>query len=95
MKHAGEATLNLIEPVLRELRELEGVRERKPGIFYRKSQALLHFHEDPAGIFADVRTSSEWLRLPVNTASERRHLVRVVQEIANTPSPGAGSTRRR
>src|SRR5580693_611411 len=81
MKHASEAALDSIQPVLLELRQLEGVRERKPGLFYRKSSAFIHFHEDPAGIFADVSTGREWLRWPVNTASERRHLVGLVKEM--------------
>ena len=84
MKHAGEAALNSIEPMLIELRQLEGVRERKPGIFYRKASAFIHFHEDPAGLFADVRGEREWVRLPVNTFSERRELIRVVGEILGT-----------
>jgi hypothetical protein len=84
MKHASEAALDSIQPVLFELRQLEGMRERRPGIFYRKSSAFIHFHEDPAGIFADVSRDREWLRLPVNTASERRHFVRLVKELLET-----------
>jgi hypothetical protein len=80
MKHASEAALDSIQPVLLELRQLEGIREKKPGLFYRKSSAFIHFHEDPAGIFADVSRDREWLRLPVNTASERRQFVRLVKE---------------
>jgi hypothetical protein len=84
MKHAGETALATIEPMLDEIRGLEGVRERKPGIFYSKSGAFVHFHEDPAGIFADVRRGREWLRLPVNTGGERRELVRLVREIVGS-----------
>jgi hypothetical protein len=84
MKHAGEAALDSIEPLLTELRRLEGIRERKPGVFYKKSSAFIHFHEDPAGIFADVRREREWLRLPVNTPSERRQLVRLVRKISTS-----------
>jgi hypothetical protein len=82
VKHAGEATLDSIEPLLTELRRVEGVRERKPGVFYKKSSAFIHFHEDPAGIFADVRREREWLRFQVNTPSERRQLVRLVRKIS-------------
>jgi hypothetical protein len=86
MKHASAAALNSIQPVLLELRQLEGIRERNPGIFYRKSSAFIHFHEDPAGIFADVSREGEWLRLPVNTASERRQFVRLVKEMLTAGS---------
>ena len=37
---------------------MESLNEKKPGIFYRKSRAFLHFHEDPIGLFADVRDQS-------------------------------------
>jgi hypothetical protein len=80
MKHAGDEALSKIEPLLRSLRRLEGVRERKKGVFYRKSKAFLHFHEDPAGIFADVRSGRDWVRFPVNTAAECREILRSVQE---------------
>lgn len=82
MKHPGEAALIAIEPMLGELRKLEGIQERKRGVFYRKSSAFIHFHEDPAGLFADLRKpDGEWLRMPVNTAAERRRLVREAREI--------------
>jgi hypothetical protein len=82
MKHAGDVALDTIEPMLSELRRLEGIRERKRGVFYRRSSAFIHFHEDPAGMFADVRRGDgEWLRLPVNTSSERRRLVRLAKDL--------------
>jgi hypothetical protein len=84
VKHAGEAALDAIEPMLKELRQLEGIRERKPGVFYKKSSAFIHFHEDPAGIFVDVRREREWLRLPVNTPSERRQLVRLARQMSTS-----------
>jgi len=85
MKHAGEAALDQVESVLAELRQLEHLRERKRGVFYRKSTALIHFHEDPAGIFADLRSAREWVRLPVNSASEHRRLLRLVRETLAIP----------
>jgi hypothetical protein len=79
MKHAGTATLEALEPLLSEIRSVPSLTERKRGIFYCKSQAFLHFHEDPAGIFADVRGGSGWLRLPANSAAERRDLLRRIR----------------
>lgn len=57
MKHAGEATLDALEPLLGELRLLPRLKEKKRGTFYVGSKAFLHFHEDPAGPFADLKTS--------------------------------------
>jgi hypothetical protein len=82
MKHAGAATLDALEPLLSEIRSVPSLTERKRGIFYRKSQAFLHFHEDPAGIFADLRGGSGWLRLPANSAAERRELLRRIRVLA-------------
>ncbi len=79
MKHAGATALATIEPLLMELRKLDGLVEKSPGVFYRKSVAFLHFHEDPAGMFADVRGDGEWQRLPVNTAAERRRLLGIAE----------------
>jgi hypothetical protein len=86
MKHAGDAALDSIEPLLSELRQFPGIRERKRGVFYRKSEAFIHFHEDPAGIFADVRREREWSRLPVHTRGGREAVLRVVREALKQPS---------
>ncbi|WP_312164062.1 hypothetical protein [Phenylobacterium sp.] len=58
MKHAGEHALDQLEPLLGELRALPGMVEKKRGVFYRRSKAFLHFHEDPKGLFADLRDAA-------------------------------------
>jgi hypothetical protein len=55
MKHAGSDALDQLEPLLARVRALPGLVEKKRGTFYRKSRAFLHFHEDPKGMFADIR----------------------------------------
>jgi hypothetical protein len=55
VKHAGPAALARLSGLLAVLRDIGDLNEKRPGIFYRKSRAFLHFHEDPAGLFADVR----------------------------------------
>lgn len=59
MKHAGEAALDQLEPLLARVRALPGLIEKKRGVFYRKSRAFLHFHEDPKGLFGDVRAADD------------------------------------
>ncbi len=49
-------------------------------MFYRKSRAFLHLHEDPQGFFADVRLGDEWERLPVNTSAEQKALLAQIDE---------------
>jgi hypothetical protein len=76
MKHAGPATLMTLETPLEKLRVLPGLVEKKPGIFYLKSKACLHFHEDAAGIFADVRLArDDFERFAVNTRQEQEALL--------------------
>jgi len=64
MKHAGPAALDQREPLLALLRDLPELREKSRGTFYRGSRAFLHFHEDPAGLFADVRIDAEFETSP-------------------------------
>lgn len=49
MRHATAETIKELEPLLDRLRSLPGLVEKKPGIFYRRSKAFLHFHEDLRG----------------------------------------------
>lgn len=80
MKHAGPETLELIEPFLAELRGVPALREKKPGTFYRGSRSFLHFHEDPAGIFVDVRLDESFERVEVTTEQQQRELLGVIRE---------------
>jgi hypothetical protein len=80
VRHATPAALDRLEALLRELRGCEGLREKKRGTFYRGSSAFLHFHEDPAGLFADVKLAgAEFTRLRATTAAEQRALLGAVR----------------
>ena len=70
MKHATETALLQLSTLLIELRK-RSMREKKLGIFYVKSQSFLHFHEDPEGLFADLRAGDDFDRYPVNTKAEQ------------------------
>lgn len=72
MKHAGQNALDQLEPLLTQVRTLSGLKEKKRGIFYRKSKAFLHFHEDPVGLFADVRLTDEFERHEVTGAKQQK-----------------------
>jgi len=81
VKHAGESALDQLEPLLIELRSVEGLVEKKRGIFYRKSAAFLHFHEDPSGLHADVRLGEDFDRYRVETGSERSTLLKLIRSL--------------
>lgn len=74
MKHAGPSAL---ADLIGEIRKRDGLKEPKPGTFYRKGKAWLHFHEDGAGLFADVRAAAGWERVRVTEADERAHVLGV------------------
>jgi len=78
MKHAKAPALDRLEPLLAKLRRIEGLKEKSRGVFYFKSKAALHFHEDPAGLFADFRRTGDWRRFSVNTKSEREAFLQAV-----------------
>ena len=75
MKHAGQVALDALEDLLDRIRKVPGLKEKQRGIFYRKSSAFLHFHEDPAGLFADLRGADDFERFAVNTRAERQALL--------------------
>ena len=81
MKHAGPDALAMLQPLLKDLRALPGLSERSPGVFYRRSKAFLHFHEDDAGSFADFRFADrgDFERVRVSTAAERKRFLALVR----------------
>jgi hypothetical protein len=86
MKHAGAGALEALNDLLTSLRARAVLVERRPGIFYLRGKAFLHFHEDRAGLFADLRDRSDWRRFPVNHPDERANLLAVVDRTLETGS---------
>lgn len=81
MKHASQKTLESLDNVLRQLRAHRALVERTPGSFYFKSKAFLHFHEDPTGLFADVKLDgTTFERMCINTRSEQDRFVETVKK---------------
>jgi hypothetical protein len=78
MKHAGPDTLDRLEPLLRELRRRVGLKERSRGIFFRRSNAFLHFHEHGPEFFADMRVGHDFERFAATKATEQKALLRLV-----------------
>jgi hypothetical protein len=58
------------------------LKEKKRGVFYLGSRAFLHFHEDPAGLFADVRLAGdEFERFDVTSGGDQRKLVARIRDV--------------
>jgi hypothetical protein len=81
VRHARGEDLDQLETLLAELRTLPGLTERSRGVFYRRSTAYLHFHQDPAGLFADLRPTGaeEFARHPVTSERQRARLFELVR----------------
>ena len=89
MRHANAEDLEGIADLITSLRATE-LREKAPGVFYRRSKAFLHFHADPTGIFADVRTEpdAEFVRVRATSKVEQRRLLTSVRRaLASSPAP--------
>ncbi|MEO6339905.1 MAG: hypothetical protein ABIO39_07710 [Caulobacteraceae bacterium] len=78
MRHARDQDLDRVEDLLVQLRALPGLVEKKRGVFYRRSRAFLHFHEDPKGMFADLSDPDE--RLDVTEATGQAALMAAARE---------------
>lgn len=82
MRHVTAAGLDELDDVVRELRGVDGLKEKSRGVFYRGSRAFLHFHEGPSGFYADVRLGADFERMRVTTKAERKRLLSVVRAAA-------------
>lgn len=80
MRHARPEDLDRLEPLIARLRAFPALREKSRGVFYAKGRAFLHFHADPAGLFADVRSpeGSDFIRLQVDGPAGADELVSMV-----------------
>ena len=85
MRHITPARIPDIASLLEEVRNVDGLTEKKPGTFYKKSSGFLHFHEHGDDIYADVKlTGSTFERRRVTTKTEQRALVRDIRRTLRT-----------
>ncbi len=77
MAHADPGALEGILPLLRQLREIKGLKEVKPGIFYLRGAAFLHFHDENGSLSADLKKpgGSGFERYAITTPPQQRKLV--------------------
>ena len=86
MRHARPQDLDRIDALLARLRTIDGMREKKLGVFFVGSKSFLHFHEDPAGMFADLAVGAAFERFRVTTAAEQEAFVEAVREALASPN---------
>lgn len=77
MAHADAKALEPFLPLLRQLREIKGLKEKQPGIFYLRSNAFLHFHDEKGMLCVDLKKpgGSGFDRYAIATAPEQRKLL--------------------
>ena len=77
MAHASPEALKPLLPLLRQLREIKGLTEKQPGIFYLRSNAFLHSHDDQGTLYADLKKAGGmgFERYAVDTPPQQRKLV--------------------
>ncbi len=93
MRHATPDDLVRVESLLSALRTVPGLVERTPGCFYRRSKGFLHFHDDPAGLYADVRLrpDEDFAHVRVETRAEQAALLRQVRRAVSDRPIASGN----
>ena len=77
MAHADASALQAIQPMLRQLREIKGVREMKPGVFHIRGSAFIHFHDEGGVLHAELKKpgGSGFDRYPMDGAPQQRKFI--------------------
>ena len=80
MKHAGATALDRLEPLLKDIRKRDGLKEKSRGCFYRSGRGFLHFHEHGDNEFyADIRLrGDDFDRVEVSSGAQRKSLLRLI-----------------
>jgi hypothetical protein len=77
MARASADALKPLLPVLRQLREIKGVKETQPGTFVARRDAYIQFHEDDGVVSADLKKpgGAGFDRFPLGSPPEQRRFV--------------------
>ena len=77
MPIADAAALQPLQAMLRQLREIKGVREVRPGTFQVRGAPFAQFHAENGIVYAELKKpgGSGYDRFPTTTPPEQRKLV--------------------
>ena len=83
MAHCKYSEIEDLEKALSFARNLEKIKEKKPGIFYLKSRGFLHFHSKDGRRWADIRKGNSWgpeVNIPFKPSQkEINHLIKEIK----------------
>jgi hypothetical protein len=77
MAAADSSTLHALLPLLRQLRDIKGVREARPGVFQLRGNPFLQFLVDAGAPVAELKKAggSGFDRYGLETAVQQRKLI--------------------
>jgi hypothetical protein len=77
MPAADAAALQPLQGVLRQLREIKGLREVRPGTFQVRGSAFAQFHAENGVVYVELKKpgGSGFDRFPMATPPEQRKVV--------------------
>ncbi len=78
MKHAQEDILDKFVIQINKIRYMTNLKEKKKGVFYKKSSAFLHFHQDNDLLFADLKIEKNWVRFKTEKNHEWELLLKQI-----------------
>ncbi len=78
MSRPSPETFAHLAPFLIELRRFPALTEKNEGLFYMGSKAFLHFHGAPGDIVADLKTTGDWERYPVNNRTDQKKVLKAM-----------------
>jgi hypothetical protein len=79
-----DSTIETLATLLNVLRGYSVLQEVRPTAFHLGGRDFIHFHEEPDGLFADVRLSKGRLRMPVSTSSEQAQMLDRIDQILSS-----------
>jgi hypothetical protein len=88
-------TLERIAPLLDVLRDHPALREVEVGEFILDDRDFLHFHEEPEGIYADVRLAKGRVHMPVSSRPEQLEFLERIDQILSALESRARDRKRR
>lgn len=84
MGHTRYQDLKDLEKELSYIRKLDRIQEKKPGVFYLKSQAFLHFHDKDGIRWADVKENGKWKKLEINFKATQKQKKEFLKKVLSS-----------